>query len=164
VTLEPRASFFVNCGVVSNRHDMYHLLRPLLRNAVGYRYFRGEQLVSWGSGPVDRVLVGRPDLSSFFTPVSVCINVGSFEYLEFETLPDVGLEYRLVQGEERVVLFLLPGSPQGSGGAVQQTLELDTPAYVQLELSGLGAGEARPGPGPSQTAGEAGEGGEARGR
>jgi hypothetical protein len=154
VTLEPRASFFVNSGVVSNRHDMYHLLRPLLRNAVGYRYFRGDRLVSWGTGPVERVLVGRPDLASFFTPVSICINVGSFEYLEFETLPDLGLEYRLVQGEERVVLFLLPGGPQGDGGAVQQAFELEARGYVQLELSGLGTGEG--GPGSAREAGEAG--------
>ena len=147
MTLEPRASFFVNCGVVSNAHDMYHLLRPLLRNAVGYRYFRGDRLVSWGTGPVERVLVGRPDLSSFFTPISICINVGSFEYLEFETLPDFGLEYRLVQGEERVVLFLLPGTPQGAGGDVQQAFELETPGFVQLELSGLGSGEGSPGSG-----------------
>ena len=155
MTVEPRASFFVNSGLVSNRHDMYHLLRPLLRNAVAYRYFRAGRLVSWGTGPVDRVLVGRPDLSSFFTPVSVCINIGSFDFLEFETLPDVGLEYRLVQGKERVLLFLLPGSPQGDGGAVQETLGLQAPDYVQLELSGMGASETRPGPGSGGVAGGA---------
>jgi hypothetical protein len=147
VTLEPNASFFVNSGVLSNPHDMYHLLRPLLRSAVGYRYFRDDRLVSWGTGPVERVLVGRPDLSSFFTPVSICINVGSFEYLEFETLPDLGLEYRLVQGEERVVLFLLPGAPQGAGGDVQQAFQLEAPGFVQLELSGRGSGEGSPGSG-----------------
>jgi hypothetical protein len=141
VTLEPRASFFVNSGVVSNPHDMYHLLRPLLRSAIGYRYFRADRLVSWGTGPVERVLVGRPDLASFFTPISICINVGSFEYLEFETLPDLGLEYRLVQGEERVVLFLLPGTPQGAGGDVQQAFDLEAAGFVQLELSAMGTGD-----------------------
>ena len=155
MTLEPRPSFFVNSGVLSSRYDMYHLLRPLLRRAVGYRYLRGDRLLSWGTGPVERVLVGRPDLASFFTPVSICINVGSFEFLEFDTLPEVGLEYRLVQGEERVVLFLLPGGPQGEGGAVQQAMELETPGYIQLELLRLGSSDA--GPAWGDTAGESGE-------
>ena len=149
MTLEPNASFFVNSGVLSNPHDMYHLLRPLLRSAVGYRYFRDDRLVSWGTGPVERVLVGRPDLSSFFTPVSICINVGSFEYLEFETLPDLGLEYRLVQGEERVVLFLLPGTPQGAGRRRAAGLRARGARLrpARAERPGVGGGEPglRPG-------------------
>ena len=40
------AKFFVNQGVVTSRTDMLHLLRPLLKQTVTYRYLRGRDVVS----------------------------------------------------------------------------------------------------------------------
>ena len=42
----PPAKFFVNRGVVSSRADMQHLLRPLLKQTVSYRFLRGRDLVA----------------------------------------------------------------------------------------------------------------------
>ena len=42
---QPAAKFFVNQGLVSSRTDMLHLLRPLLKQTVGYRYLRGREVV-----------------------------------------------------------------------------------------------------------------------
>ena len=42
----PPAKFFVNQGVVSSRTDILHLLRPLLKQTVTYRYVRGRDTVS----------------------------------------------------------------------------------------------------------------------
>ena len=42
----PPAKFFVNQGVVTSRTDMLHLLRPLLKQTVTYRYQRGREVVA----------------------------------------------------------------------------------------------------------------------
>jgi hypothetical protein len=137
---DPPARFFVNSGVVSGTTDLDHLLRPLVGHVVTYRYHRGAALVSWGRGPVERIELDRPDVSSYFTPVSICINVASFEYLEFETLPGEGVEYRLVQGDERVVVLASTGDfADLASGDIQQALDLDTAGvdrYLQLGLGG----------------------------
>jgi hypothetical protein len=137
---DPPAKFFVNRGVVSNAIDVYHLLRPLVRQVVTYRYHRGPGLASWGRGPVDRIVLDRPDVSSYFTPVSICINVASFEYLEFETLPGAGIEYRLVQGDERVIIQASTGDfADLAAGHLQQSLDLDVEdagPHVQMGLGG----------------------------
>ena len=99
--MEPAARFFVNHGIVSGRTDMHHLLRPLHKQTVSYRYSRGSTLISQGTGWVERVVVDRPGVSSYFTPLSICINVDSWEHLEFDTRPDQLLSYVLVQGELR---------------------------------------------------------------
>ena len=41
----PPAKFFVNQGVVNSRTDILHLLRPLLKQTVTYRYLRGRDTV-----------------------------------------------------------------------------------------------------------------------
>ena len=64
---EPPAKFFVNQGVVSTRDDMLNLLRPLQKQTVTYHYFRGRDLVSHGTGWVERIVVDQPDVSTFFT-------------------------------------------------------------------------------------------------
>lgn len=138
----PPAKFFVDRGVVTSATDMQHLLRPLVKQTVTYRYLRGRDLVAHGTGWVERVVADEPDASSFFTPLSICINVDSFEHLEFETRPDQLLVYTLVQGDERVVIEfapLGPGDAEPPFGPRQ--LEFDTSGYVQMELLGLDAHE-----------------------
>lgn len=131
------ARFYVNSGLVSSRTDIYNLLRPLEKQAVGYRYYRGRDLVASGVGFVERVLIDEPETSSYLTPVSICLNVDSFEHLDFETRPDRIVVYCLVQGDERIVI-----EPVGTGaggaapGEAPGQLAFDTSGYVQMELPG----------------------------
>jgi hypothetical protein len=126
--------FFVNSGIVSSRADIFNLLRPLLKQTVSYRYYRGRELVAAGTGWVERVVVDEPETSSYFTPVSVCLNVDSFEHLEFETRPDQLIVYALVEGDERVVLEF---APLGEGASREpEQLAFDTSGFVQMELLG----------------------------
>ena len=138
----PPAKFFVNRGIVSSRTDMQHLLRPLLKQTVSYRYFRGRELTDHGTGWVERVVADEPDTSTYFTPLSISLNVDSFEHLEFETRPDQLLVYTLVQGDERVVIEYAPMSTadEDARHAARQ-LEFDTSGFVQMELLGLDARE-----------------------
>jgi hypothetical protein len=94
--------------------------------------------VANGTGWVERVVVDQPDVSTYFTPLAITLNIDSFEHLEFETRPDQLLVYALVQGDERVVLEFAPvgSSDEGSPFAPRQ-LEFDTSGYVQMELLGL---------------------------
>ena len=136
------AKFFVNQGLVTGRTDMLNLLRPLLKQTVTYRYFRGRELVAHGTGWVERIVVDHPDVSTYFTPLSICLNVDSFEHLEFDTRPDQLLVYTLAQGDERVVIEYAPsGAGEGEGPGAPRQLEFDTSGYVQMELLGLEAGE-----------------------
>ena len=146
MSLEPPAKFFVNSGIVSTQTDIHNLLRPLLKQTVSYRYYRSGALVGRGTGWVERVVADEPDVSTFFTPLSICLNVASFEHLEFETRPDQLLVYTLVQGDERVVVEFAPLSgPGAEERPVQQALRFGTDErFVQMELSGLEAGEAGP--------------------
>ena len=75
MSLEPPAKFFVNSGLVSSPTDIYNLLRPLLKQTVSYRYLRGQAIVSHGTGWVERIVVDRPEVSTFFTPLSICLNL-----------------------------------------------------------------------------------------
>ena len=136
VSAEPAARFFVNSGIVSGRMDMHHLLRPLLKQVIAYRYFRGTTLVTRGAGWVEQIVIDQPGVSSFFTPLSICINVDSWEHLEFDTRPDQLMAYTLVQGDERVVLEFSPVVHDVAAEPVQQSLHLDPLAhYIQMELS-----------------------------
>jgi hypothetical protein len=133
------AKFFVNTGLVASRSDIFNLLRPLLKQTVAYRYFRGAQLVSRGTGWVERIVTDHPEISTFFTPLSICLNVDSFEHLEFETRPDQLLVYTLVQGDERVVVEFAPINGPASPEPVQQAFRFEPEDYVQMELSGMDA-------------------------
>jgi hypothetical protein len=136
----PSAKFFVNRGVVTSPTDMHNLLRPLVKQTVSYRYFRGRDLVAHGTGWVERVVLDSPETSSYFTPLSVCLNVDSFEHLEFETRPDQLLVYTLAQGDERVVLEFAPIGPRDDESPfADRQLEFDTSGFVQMELQGLDA-------------------------
>ena len=138
------AKFFVNQGVVSSRVDMQNLLRPLLKQTVSYRFVRGRELVAHGTGWVERIVVDDPETSTYFTPISISLNVDSFEHLEFDTRPDQLLVYALVQGDERVIIEYAPLAPDADdhGGAEQLSFAsggFDASGFVQMELAGLSA-------------------------
>ncbi len=132
----PSAKFFVNRGIVTGRADLTNLLRPLLKQTVSYRYFRARDLVAQGTGWVERIVADDPSASTYFTPLSICINVDSWEHLEFETRPDQLLAYTLVCGDEAVTIDF-GGGDGADGGDVPQQLEFDTSGFVQMELLGL---------------------------
>jgi hypothetical protein len=157
VSFEPPAKFFVNSGLVSNPVDIYHLLRPLLRQTVAYRYDREGKVVAHGTGWVERIVADRPDVSSFFTPLSICLSVASWEHLEFETRPDQLITYTLVQGDERVVLQFAPAPGGDAEEPVQELLPFQVmPGYIQMELTAFDTDEpTHDGPG----AADGGEGG-----
>jgi hypothetical protein len=141
VSFEPPAKFFVNSGLASNPVDIYHLLRPLLRQTVAYRYLRGGKVVAHGTGWVERIVADRPDVSSFFTPLSICLSVASWEHLEFETRADQLIAYTLVQGDERVTLQFVP-NPGDREEVVQEPLPFQVlPGYIQMELNAADGGE-----------------------
>ena len=135
----PPAKFFVNQGVVTSRTDMLHLLRPLLKQTITYRYLRGREVVSHGTGWVERIVVDADDISTYFTPLAITLNIDSFEHLEFETRPDQLLVYTLVQGDERVVVEFAPIGPGDSDESpfAPRQLAFDTNDFVQMELLGL---------------------------
>lgn len=139
----PAAKFFVNQGVVTSRTDMLHLLRPLLKQTVTYRYVRGREVVAHGTGWVERIVTEAPDTSTYFTPLAITLNIDSFEHLEFETRPDQLLVYTLVQGDERVIVEFAPigATEEGASPFAPRQLAFDTSDYVQMELLGLDARE-----------------------
>ena len=143
MSTSPAAKFFVNQGVVVSRTDMLHLLRPLLKQTVTYRYLRGREVVAHGTGWVERIVTDAPDTSTYFTPLAITLNIDSFEHLEFETRPDQLLNYVLVQGDERVIVEFAPIGGQGEDASpfAPRQLEFDTSDYVQMELLGLDAHE-----------------------
>src|SRR5919106_937070 len=106
---DPRAKLYINTGVVTNKTDVYNILRPLLKQTVTYTYFRGNQVTSSGTGWVERIVVDHPDVASYFTPLSICLNLDSFDYLQFDTTSEQLLIYTLVIGSERVVLEFSAG-------------------------------------------------------
>jgi len=139
VSSPPPAKFFVNQGVVTSRTDMLHLLRPLLKQTITYRYLRGRDVVSHGTGWVERIVVDADDISTYFTPLAITLNIDSFEHLEFETRPDQLLVYTLVQGDERVVVEFAPIGPGDADESpfAPRQLAFDTNDFVQMELLGL---------------------------
>ncbi|HEX6127595.1 MAG TPA: hypothetical protein VF071_01085 [Candidatus Limnocylindria bacterium] len=106
---DARAKLYINTGVVTNKGDIYNILRPLLKQTVTYTYYRGNQVTSSGTGWVERVVVDHPEIASYFTPLSICLNLDSFDYLQFDTTSEQLLIYTLVIGSERVVLEFAAG-------------------------------------------------------
>ena len=101
---EARAKLYINTGVVTAKSDIYNILRPLLKQTVSYTYYRGTRVESSGTGWVERIVVDHPEIASYFTPLAICLNLDSFDYLQFDTTSDQLLVYTLVIGNERVVL------------------------------------------------------------
>jgi len=86
---------------------------------------------------VERIVTEQPDISTYFTPIAVTLNVDSFEHLEFTTRPDQLLVYTLVQGDERVIVEFAPmGDGSGRSPFEPEQLSFDTSGYVQMELLG----------------------------
>jgi len=71
---------------------------------VSYTYHRGARVESSGTGWVERIVVDHPEIASYFTPLAICLNLDSFDYLQFDTTGEQLLVYTLVVGNERVVL------------------------------------------------------------
>jgi hypothetical protein len=110
---EARAKLYINTGVVTDKSDMYNILRPLLKQTVSYTYHRGAKVESSGTGWVERIVVDHPDIASYFTPLAICLNLDSFDYLQFDTTSEQLLIYTLTIGSERVVLeFAAAGQPR----------------------------------------------------
>jgi hypothetical protein len=143
VSSPPPAKFFINQGVVTSRTDMLHLLRPLLKQTVTYRYLRGREVIAHGTGWMERIVVESDDISTYFTPLAITLNIDSFEHLEFETRPDQLLVYTLVQGDERVVVEFAPIGPSEADDSpfAPRQLAFDTSEFVQMELLSLDARE-----------------------
>lgn len=156
---EARAKLYINTGVVTGKGDMYNILRPLLKQTVSYTYFRGARVESHGTGWVERIVVDHPDVASYFTPLAICLNLDSFDYLQFDTTSEQLLVYTLTVGGERVVLeFAAPGQPRlgsdedpahGSGRPLPQNaheLARDL-RFIQMELLMSAEAEASEGDG-----------------
>ena len=111
---EARAKLYINTGVVTDKSDIYNILRPLLKQTVTYTYRRGAQVIGSGTGWVERLVVDHPEIASYFTPLSICLNLDSFDYLQFDTTSDQLLVYTLIIGEERVVLEFAAAAPRVS--------------------------------------------------
>ena len=109
---EARAKLYINTGVVTNKSDVYNILRPLLKQTVTYTYMRDNQVTSTGTGWVERIVVDHPEIASYFTPLAICLNLDSFEYLQFDTTHEQLLVYTLVIGNERVILEFAASAPR----------------------------------------------------
>ena len=141
---EARAKLYINTGVVTARSDIYNILRPLLKQTVSYAYYRGSSVTSQGTGWVERIVVDHPEIASYFTPLSICLNLDSFDYLQFDTTSEQLLVYTLVIGNERVVIEFansLPhladdAAPTPGGRPLPRTPEelARDLRYIQMEL------------------------------
>ena len=95
-----------------------------------------------GTGWVERIVVDHPEVASYFTPLSICLNLDSFDYLQFDTTSDQLLVYTLVIGEERVVLEFAAAAPRVGVDEVEEPRRLPRSAaelardlrFIQMEL------------------------------
>ena len=142
---EARAKLYINTGVVTNRNDIYNILRPLLKQTVSYTYHRGNQVLGRGTGWVERLVVDHPEIASYFTPLAICLNLDSFDYLQFDTTSEQLLVYTLVIGNERVVIEFAASSARPADGEELQPNGRPLPRnaeelardlrFIQMELS-----------------------------
>jgi hypothetical protein len=109
---------------------------------VTYSYFRGNQVASGGTGWVERLVVDHPEIASYFTPLAICLNLDSFDYLQFDTTSDQLLTYTLVIGSEKVVIEFAQTAteigiedeaPIRAPATAPDDLALD-PDFIQMEL------------------------------
>jgi hypothetical protein len=87
-------------------------------------------------------VVDHPEIASYFTPLSICVNLDSFDYLQFDTTSDQLLVYTLVIGSERVVLEFAASAPRlgtdetGNGRPLPRNAEelARDLRFIQMEL------------------------------
>ena len=142
---DARAKLYINTGVVTNHSDIYNILRPLLKQTVSYTYYRGNHVESTGTGWVERLVVDHPEIASYFTPLAICLNLDSFDYLQFDTTSEQLLVYTLVIGNERVVIEFAATAPRTGDGEELQPNGRPLPRnaeelardlrFIQMELS-----------------------------
>lgn len=118
---DARAKLYINTGVVTDKTDIYNILRPLLKQTVTYTYLRDNRVESSGAGWVERIVVDHPEIASYFTPLAICVNLDSFDYLQFDTTSEQLLVYTLVIGTERLVLEFAASPRIGESGATGAT-------------------------------------------
>jgi hypothetical protein len=161
---EARAKLYINTGVVTARSDIYNILRPLLKQTVSYTYYRGTKVTSSGTGWVERIVVDQPQVASYFTPLAICLNLDSFDYLQFDTTSEQLLVYTLTVGNERVVLeFTAPGHQRlGVEGDADAPIQSGRPLprnaeelardlrFIQMELLMSADAEAADGDRPDE--------------
>ena len=121
---EAPAKLYINTGVVTGKSDIYNIMRPLLKQTVSYTYHRGARVESSGTGWVERIVIDHPEIASYFTPLAICLNLDSFDYLQFDTTSGQLLVYTLVIGNERVVLEFAASGAQ----RLAELTETDLPA------------------------------------
>ncbi len=140
---EAHAKLYINTGVVTNKSDIYNVLRPLLKQTVTYTYYRDNQVASSGTGWVERLVIDHPEVASYFTPLAICLNLDSFDYLQFDTTSEQLLSYTLVIGSERVVIdFAGTSAPSSPGDEAGRARPLPRNAdelardlrFIQMEL------------------------------
>ena len=139
---QARAKLYINTGVVTDRTDIYNILRPLLKQTVTYTYYRGNHVESRGAGWVERIVVDHPEIASYFTPLAICVNLDSFDYLQFDTTSDQLLVYTLVIGTDRLVLEFAATPRVGEGDETSGSRPLPRNAdelardlrFIQMEL------------------------------
>jgi hypothetical protein len=161
---EARAKLYINTGVVTAKTDIYNILRPLLKQTVSYTYYRGTKVTSSGTGWVERIVVDHPETASYFTPLAICLNLDSFDYLQFDTTSDQLLVYTLSVGDERVVLEFAAGGQTrlGLGEDGDATPPAGRPLprnaeelardlrFIQMELLMSAEADAADGDGPDE--------------
>ncbi len=161
---EARAKLYINTGVITGKSDMYNILRPLLKQTVTYTYRRGAQVTGRGTGWVERIVVDHPEIASYFTPLAICLNLDSFDYLQFDTTSEQLLVYTLTIGGERVVLeFAAAGQPRlGTDAEVEGASSTGRPLprnaeelardlrFIQMELLMSADAEASDGDRPDE--------------
>ena len=110
---EARAKLYINTGVVTAKSDIYNILRPLLKQTVSYTLLpRARRSSRAGPAGSSGSWSTTPTSPSYFTPLAICLNLDSFDYLQFDTTSEQLLVYTLVIGSERVVLEFAASAAQ----------------------------------------------------
>ena len=97
-----------------------------------------------GTGWVERLVVDHPEIASYFTPLSICLNLDSFDYLQFDTTSDQLLTYTLVIGSEKGVIEFAQTAaeigleeevlPAGATPSTAPDERMLDPDFIQMEL------------------------------
>ena len=82
-------------------------------------------------------MVDQPDVSTYFTPIAITLNVDSFEHSTSRPGPTSCSSTRSSRATSRSSSSSRPGG-DGTGSPFEpRQLAFDTSGYVQMELQGL---------------------------